>query len=79
MGPGSATGVPPVALPVGPGSVTGVPPVALPAEAGRFPGMMRKVFWLLALLAMVIAVSGLVDRRRARLSRELWAEATDQV
>ena len=64
---------------MGPWSGSGVPPVALWAVAGRFPGMMRKVFWLLALVAVVVAVSGLADKHRAKLRRELWAEATDQV
>ncbi len=41
--------------------------------------MMRKIFWLLALLATVMVVSALVDRRHAKLRRELWAEATDQL
>ena len=39
--------------------------------------MIRKLFWVLALLAVVGTVSGLVDRNAAARRRELWAEATD--
>lgn len=41
--------------------------------------MMRKIFWVVTLLATAMAVSALVDRRRAKLRRELWAEATDEL
>lgn len=39
--------------------------------------MMRKLFWVLTMLAAACVVSGLLDRRRAEQRRELWAEATD--
>lgn len=38
---------------------------------------MRKVFWGMALVALVLTVTGVVDRRLAARRRELWAEATD--
>lgn len=41
--------------------------------------MRRKLLWLLGLLAIAAVTVNLVDRRRARQSRELWAEATDPV
>ena len=40
-------------------------------------GMFRKLFWVLALFALVGAVTSVVDRRQASRRRELWAEATD--
>lgn len=40
-------------------------------------GMLRKMFWLLALLALVWSVTGVVDAASARRRRELWAEATE--
>lgn len=39
--------------------------------------MFRKVFWLMAILAIVGALTGVADRRKAERRRELWAEATD--
>lgn len=39
--------------------------------------MFRKLFWVLALLAVVGGVTSLVDRSQAKRRRELWAEATD--
>ncbi|WP_255622371.1 hypothetical protein [Tessaracoccus sp. OS52] len=41
--------------------------------------MLRKLFWVFTIVAAACAASGLVDRRRAKERRELWAEATDQV
>ncbi len=39
--------------------------------------MIRKLFWTLATLTAVFAVTGLLDLRRAEKRRQLWAEATD--
>ena len=39
--------------------------------------MFRKLFWLMAILALVGTLTGLSDRRQAERRRELWAEATD--
>ena len=41
--------------------------------------MLQKFFWVVTMLGVAMAASGVVDRRRARRRRELWAEATDQV
>lgn len=38
---------------------------------------MRKIMWMLGILAAVSALSTVVDRREASRRRELWAEATD--
>ncbi len=38
---------------------------------------MRKIMWMLGILATVSALSTVVDRREASRRRELWAEATD--
>lgn len=38
---------------------------------------MRKLVWMLGILATISAVSTFVDRREAARRRELWAEATD--
>lgn len=40
--------------------------------------MLRNIFWVVTMLGVAIAASGMVDRRRAKQRRELWAEATDQ-
>ena len=38
---------------------------------------MRKVFWLLTVVASTSIVFSLMESRRAKQRRELWAEATD--
>lgn len=54
-----------------------LPHCDLAARAGRFASMIRKLFWTLATLTAVFAVTGLLDLRRAEKRRQLWAEATD--
>lgn len=39
--------------------------------------MLRKVFWLISVVATTSIVFSFMDRRRAKRRRELWAEATD--
>lgn len=39
--------------------------------------MIRKLFWCLALLTLVLTATSLVDRSKAARRRELWSEATD--
>lgn len=41
--------------------------------------MMRKVFWLLTVVTTTSVVLNVLDRRRAKRRRELWAEATDSL
>lgn len=38
---------------------------------------MRKVFWLLTVVATTSIVYSFMDRRRAKKRAELWSEATD--
>lgn len=47
------------------------------APVGSVRDMMRKVLWLLSVVAATSVVLGFVDRHRAKQRRELWAEATD--
>ncbi|WP_257787342.1 hypothetical protein [Tessaracoccus flavus] len=39
--------------------------------------MLRKLFWLITILALIGTFTGIADRRQAERRRELWAEATD--
>jgi len=39
--------------------------------------MIRKLFWLMTLVALVFTATSLADRSRAARRRELWSEATD--
>lgn len=44
---------------------------------GSVQDMIRKVLWLLSVVAATSIVLGFVDRHNAKQRRELWAEATD--
>lgn len=39
--------------------------------------MMRKLLWMLGMIALASVVVSVVDRQKAERRRELWAEATD--
>lgn len=43
----------------------------------RFHTMMRKLFWFMTFMTVVLTATSLVDRSRAARRRELWSEATD--
>ena len=47
------------------------------ASLGTVRCMMRKIFWLLTVVASTSVVLNFMDRRRAKRRRQLWAEATD--
>ncbi len=38
---------------------------------------MRKLLWLIGLVALSSVVVAVVDRQKAERRRQLWAEATD--
>ncbi len=40
--------------------------------------MVKKLLWVLAMVGAAFVASGIVDARRAKRRRELWAEATDR-
>ncbi len=39
--------------------------------------MIRKLFWTILLLTGICVATSLLDRRRAKQRRQLWAEATE--
>lgn len=39
--------------------------------------MMRKLLWMLGMIALASVVIGVVDRQQVERRRQLWAEATD--
>lgn len=58
-------------------SDSGAPPSRSAPGYAYIGPMIRKLLWLMALLALVGTVTGVVDRAHAVRRRELWAEATE--
>lgn len=44
---------------------------------GTVQDMIRKILWLLTVVAATSIALSFVDRHKAKQRRELWAEATD--